>query len=205
MAATRVTVGTATGQTQQSARTVNLALPHIPSEFPIKGHVMPGFCNTLIEVGTLCNSNCAVTFTRKAGVVRNKQGTSILTGWFDSTGPRLWRISLQPGKSNLPSIPNDAKQATLAEYSAYNLPIIADLIRYFHAAVGFPFRSICLKAIGAGNYSSWPGLTLTNATKYCPSTEATIMGHLVQKRQGVRSTKSKPSPPSSPEAPMPQV
>ena len=31
------------------------------------------------------------------------------------------------------------------------------------------------------------------------------MGHLVQKRQGVRSTKPNPQPPSSPEDPMPQV
>ena len=31
------------------------------------------------------------------------------------------------------------------------------------------------------------------------------MGHLVQKRQGVRSTKPKPQPPSSPEEKMPQV
>ena len=31
------------------------------------------------------------------------------------------------------------------------------------------------------------------------------MGHLVQKRQGLRSTKPKPQPTSSPEEPMPQV
>ena len=31
------------------------------------------------------------------------------------------------------------------------------------------------------------------------------MGHLVQKRQGVRSTNTNPQPPSSPEEPMPQV
>ena len=31
------------------------------------------------------------------------------------------------------------------------------------------------------------------------------MGHLVPRRQGVRSTKPKPPPPSSPEKPMPQV
>ena len=50
-----------------------------------------------------------------------------------------------------------------------------------------------------------PGLTLANTTKYCPSAEATIMGHLIQKLQGIRSTKPKPPPPSSPEETMPQV
>ena len=51
----------------------------------------------------------------------------------------------------------------------------------------------------------WPWLTLSNATKYCPSADATIMGHLVQKHQGVRSTKHKPPTTSSPEEPIPQV
>ena len=34
----------------------------------------------------------------------------------------------------------------------------------------------------------WPGLTVNNARKYCPSANETILGHLVQGRQGVSST-----------------
>ena len=97
---------------------------------------MPGFRHTLIGVGPLCDADCAVTFTREAFIVRDKQGTAVLTGWCEATGPRLWRISPIAGESNLPSIPNDAKQATLAAYSAYDLPSIADLIRYFHSVAG---------------------------------------------------------------------
>ena len=100
---------------------------------------------------------------------------------------------------------NNAKQATLAAYSTYDLPSVTDLIRYFHTAVEYPVRSTWLKTIGAGNYSSRPGPTLANATKYCTYAKATIMGHLVQKIQGVRSTNHKPHPKSSPEVPMPQV
>ena len=102
-------------------------------------------------------------------------------------------------------MPNDSKQDTLAAYSAYELISVADLIRYFHAAAGYPVWSKWLKSISAGNYSSWPELTLANATKYCPSVKATIMGNFVQKRQVVRSINPKPQPPSSPEEPMPQV
>ena len=178
----RVTLGTATRQTQQYAGTGNLALPHLLSGFSTKGNLLPGFRHTLIGLGTLCDADCAFTFTRKAVIVSEKQGAAVLTGWRDSTGPRLWRISLQPGESNLPSMPKDAKQAALAKYIACDLPRVADLIRYFHVMAGFPVRSTWLKAIGSGKYSSWPGLNLTNATKYCPSTEATIMGNLVQKR-----------------------
>ena len=89
--------------------------------------------------------------------------------------------------------------ATLAAYSAYNLPSAGALIRYFHTAAGYPVRSTWLKAISAVKYSSWPGLTLANDTKYCPSATATIMGHLVQKRQGVRSTQPKLPTTSSPD------
>ena len=84
-----------------------------------------------------------------------------------------------------------SNKTTLQAYSAYDLPSVAALIRYFHAAAGYPVRSTWLKSIGSGNYSTWPGLTLANVTKYCPNATATLLGHLVQKRQGVRSTNMK--------------
>ena len=86
-AAKRFELGTAKGQTQQSAGMVKLALPHIPLKFPTKGHIMPGFCQTLIGVGALCDADCAVTFTRETVIVFNKKGSAVLTGWRESTGP----------------------------------------------------------------------------------------------------------------------
>ena len=102
-------------------------------------------------------------------------------------------------------MPNNAKLATLVAYSAYDLPSVVALISYFHAETGYPVRSTWLKAISAGNYSSWPGMTLANATKYCPYADATIIRHLVQKCQGVRPTKSKQPTTSSPEDPKPRI
>ena len=61
---------------------------------------------------------------------------------------------------------HDANMTTLEAYITYDIPSIEALIRYFHAAVGYPVCFTWLKAIGAGNYSTWPGLTLANATKY---------------------------------------
>jgi hypothetical protein len=37
------------------------------------------------------------------------------------------------------------------------------------------------------------GLTYSNAARYCPDADKTIMGHLAQQRQNVRSTKPKPT------------
>ena len=166
---------------------------------------MTGFRHTLIGVGPICDTDCTVTFTGEAVIVQNQQGTPVLTGWHDASGSRLWRIALQPGDSNLPSVPNDANLTTLAAYGAYELTIVLALIIYLHAAAGFLVRSTWLRKIVAGNHSLWPGLTISNATKYCPSTDSTIMRHLVQKRQGVRSTKPNPPPTSSPEETIPQV
>ena len=85
------------------------------------------------------------------------------------------------------------------------MTFVAALVCYFHAAAGYPVRSTWLKAIGSGNYSTWTGLTLANATKYCPNATATLLGHLVQKRQGVRSTKIKAPTSSQQQHILPQV
>ena len=102
---------------------------------------------------------------REAVIVRYTQGMPVLTGWREALGPRLWIIALQPGEANLPIMPHTANLATLEAYSAYDLPSVVMLIRYFHAATGYPVRSTWLTAIRAGNYSSWTGLTLANAIK----------------------------------------
>ena len=97
---------------------------------------MPGFRHTLIGVGPLYDSNCTVTFTRAAVIVRNQQGTPLLTGWREASGLRLCRIALQPGGANLTSMPHNENLATLSAYSAYELPSVAALICYFHATSG---------------------------------------------------------------------
>ena len=119
-AAPKVKVGTAKGQAKKSAGTVNLALTHLPLDFPIKWHLMPGFRHTLIGVGDLCDADCAVTFTHEAVIVRKNHGTAVITGWCEATGLRIWLIDLQPGESKLPSMPNDSKQSKLAAYIAYD-------------------------------------------------------------------------------------
>jgi hypothetical protein len=96
--------------------------------------------------------------------------------------------------------------------NAYNLPSINALVRLHHASAGNPVPSSWFATIKAGNYSSFPGLTLCNAMQHCPSSDATVKGHLKQTRQGLRSTKPKPPKPSNqfailanpPESPPPE-
>ena len=102
-------------------------------------------------------------------------------------------------------MPHNETLATLAAYSAYDHTSVAALIRYFHVVLWYPVRYTWLKANSAGNYFLWPGLTLANAMKYFLSATATIMWHIVQKRQGVRSTRPNLPTTSSPDKQIPRV
>ena len=77
--------------------------------------------------------------------------------------------------------------------NVHDLPSVCALVHYLHAYAGFPVRSMWLAAIKAGNFASWPGLTYTNAAKYCPVSVETLKGHMTHIRQGARSTNTKPA------------
>ena len=76
----------------------------------------------------------------------------------------------------------NADQSTLKVYSTYDLPSVESLVRYFHAAAGFPVRATWINAIKMGNYRTWPSLTLANATTSCPSADESINGHMIELR-----------------------
>ena len=84
-----------------------------------------------------------------------------------------------PGRQPFPRLGDDS----LAVSSAYNLPSVEALVRYLHAAAGFPVKSTWLTAITDRNYDTWPGLTLKNANKYFPESKETLKGHIVQSRK----------------------
>ena len=86
-----------------------------------------------------------------------------------------------------PDYPN-TENALLSAYSANDLPSVEALVRYLHAAFGLPVKSTWIKAIKAGNFSTWPGLTYSNAAKYYPESSETIKAHIVQSIKNVRST-----------------
>ena len=67
---------------------------------------------------------------------------------------------------DLPVMAENSDQKTLKAYSAYDLPRVESLVRYFDAEAGFPVRATWLNVIMAGNYRTWPSLTLDNATAY---------------------------------------
>jgi hypothetical protein len=77
-----------------------------------------------------------------------------------------------------------------------NLPSIGALVGFYHASLGFPVKQTWLDTIKASNCNTFEGPTYSNAAKYCPDADETIMGHLAQQHQNVQSTKAKPTLPA---------
>ena len=111
------------------------------------------------------NSYFKVLLTKTIVTIFDKKGKPVITGWRDNNGTKLWNIYLLPNEDDS-HVRNQSEQTTLGVYSAYDIPSILDLVRYFHAYAGYPVRSTCLNAINAGNYESWTGLTYDNAAWY---------------------------------------
>ena len=160
---------------------------------------MPGFQQTIIGIGPICDARFTVTFLEDAVVVHDDAKRVILSGCRDpKVPPALWYFNLLPAPEAVPVTAATFHPDILGAYSVYNLPIVASLVRYLYAAAGLPVKDMWLWDIKADKYVTWPGLTYNNAVKYCPNTNATVMGHMVQTRQGVRSTKPRPKKPQKP-------
>jgi hypothetical protein len=135
---------------------------------------------------------------------RCKEDTDLINGLNLNTSA-LYIQSLQACWAHTPcptahssaELPNTLHHQDHQANNAYNLPSINALVCLHPASTGNPVPSSWFAAIKAGNYSSFPGLTLCNAMQHCPSSNATIKGHLKQTRQGLRSTKPKPPKPSN--------
>ena len=73
--------------------------------------------------------------------------------------------------------------------NVYKLKTQPELIRYYHAAAGFPTKPTWVAAIKNRQFALWPGLTAKAATKHFPESEETTKGHGRKTRSGLRSTK----------------
>jgi hypothetical protein len=73
----------------------------------------------------------------------------------------------------------------------YEKRSISDTIAYLHAACFSPVKDTWIKAIAAGNFSSWPGLSVDIVRKYLAKADANVKGHMNQQRQNIRSTQKR--------------
>ena len=194
LTAPKVYVGTATGDRKESSASADIGLSTLPPGSKA-GHIMPSFAHSLVGIGPICDADCKVLFSKHDVIVYNKDHKPILRGWREKTAAKLWRFSLRENLQLPITETENVQKTTLAAFSAYDLPSVEALVRYLHAAAGYPVKSTWLPAIKAGNFATWPGLTYSNASKYCPKAAETIKGHMSQTRKGIRSTKPQQSTP----------
>jgi hypothetical protein len=110
----------------------------------------------------------------------------------------LWTFNLQANNSHKD---NNAKTTTMQlagasqttlnsgnAHSVYECTNKRDLVRFLHAAAFSPVQDTWLKAIRAGHFATWPGLTEDLVRKHLPKEIATVKGHLSQRRKNMRST-----------------
>ena len=76
-----------------------------------------------------------------------------------------------------------------AANAIFDLPDNCQTLTYYHAAAGFPTKETFLSAVRAGNFATWPGLTMTLVSKYFPDLEETQKSHMKVQQKGIRSTK----------------
>jgi hypothetical protein len=78
----------------------------------------------------------------------------------------------------LPDRPPPSK----AIHNVYELKTQPKLVRYDHAAAGFPTKPLWLKAIKNKQYASWPGHTWEAVNKHFPKSKETLKGHRCKTR-----------------------
>ena len=95
-------VRVANGLPEKSQASATLAsVPSLPAE-AMQGHIMPSFPNTLIGLGPFADLGYKIVFTKTAVSVIHPDGHSILEGWREQTGAKLWMFPLDPPKPRSP-------------------------------------------------------------------------------------------------------
>jgi hypothetical protein len=172
-------------------------------------HITPGVSqHSLLSTGKYADANYITVFDKDTVNIYDANDTiitvtkdAILRGWRD-TGIKLWRIPLvkvvrnvntdtiivnKPPTEFLPDRPPTEE----AIHNVYELKTSPELVRYLHAAAGFPTKPQWITAIKNKQYASWPGLSVDAVRRHFPESDETHKGHGRKTPSGLRSTKPK--------------
>lgn len=98
--------------------------------------------------------------------------------------------------TNLPKAARKGHRLRGIVHPLYSVATACDaLIKFYHAECFSPVVLTWTNAIKRGYFQGWPGITSDKVHKHIKHPEATIMGHMQQTRQGVRSTQPTPNTP----------
>jgi hypothetical protein len=175
------------GQTAKSIGITTVALPS--TDIPLPAHIFTDSAlrQSLFGIADITNLDYDATF-RKDGLYLYR-GTELVHHTPKSPDDTSWTLPLQ---------------RPLAHANAVlSLPSDKKFVHFSHASFGSPAISTLLRALRKGYLSTLPRLTSALLCKHMPNTEATAMGHLDRKRQGLDSTKAPTAPSPPPVTPFP--
>ena len=89
-------------------------------------------------------------FRKEDVTVMSPEGKPILRGWREKKLPRLWRFALIPDEREERKYTTTSQKGPEA-HNVYDLPSVEALVRYIHAAAGFPVKYTWPKSIKHGN------------------------------------------------------
>jgi hypothetical protein len=167
------------GATIASTYTATLNLPSL-SHTARQAHILPGLAqHSLLSVGKMCDSGCAVTLTATKLAVTN-DATPILTGQLDN----------ESGLGRAPLRTSISTQAAPEHYAqnVYEQKSIKDTTTYLHECCFSPGQDTWIKDIQNGHFETLPSITVENVRTYLPKSDKTAKGHMNQIRKNIGST-----------------
>ena len=159
-----------------------------------QAHIFPALFNkALIPIGQLCDNVLTDTF--------NTTSVSLSNGFTTIRGNRyskkdLYYLDMVSPPTLIPS-PLPPLQAC----TSYSMRTNSDVVQYLHNCSFVLVVTTWTKAVDAGYFITWPGLTSELVCKHLPKSMDISKGHLQQDHQNVRSTKPPTDPPTTPYAP----
>jgi hypothetical protein len=143
-------------------------------------YIVPDLADkTLLSVSQLCKADCQVVFNDKTITVHH-HGKIVLKGGLQN-GLALWEMEI-------PNKPECTLEFTANAAIYFNTA--AKIVKFMHAALGYPTLATLDKALAMGLVKGFPGLTQHTLRSHPPFSDATVKGHMAQTRSNVRSTKT---------------
>ena len=153
----------------------------------------------LISIVKLCKAGCEVSFTKWGiGVEFRYIGQLIIKGSkCTSTGLCMVPLLSPPCTTTSSSIKQKSTNGCnpsneLYAGNFYETSSQAELAMYHHQSLGSPPKSTLLQDIKRHPdlYSTFPGLNYEIISNHLPPSEATEKLHMIQRRQGINSTRN---------------
>lgn len=167
-------VVTADGTAHPASHTVLLPTKAL-SKGAREAIVVPGMQQkALLSVGTLADNGYTTVFLPGQQGVKIYGANDInispnappsLQGWRDKRG--LWMV---------PIAENPRTNIVESANSVYELPSTKEMVKFLHAALGYPTKATMLTAAKHGNLVTFPGLTPENISRHFPESVETKRG-----------------------------